>query len=250
MLDLETPQITSLVDNKDIVFYPETHTYVEKTTGRKLISVTTLIDKFKVPFDESGAIAARCAEREGIPVGELLAQWEKTKVDACERGIYFHDQMEHYIKTKEIKDGPDKDIVEKFAKIPFTGRLYSEQIVYSLEDGIAGTVDIVEVKDDNSITIWDAKTNKALKKFSPWKKRMLFPVSHLYECNFNAYQLQLNFYAHLLEGKGFWVDDMKILYINPKTRDIEVHDIKNEKRSRTVNILLSESAEDKKTRYK
>lgn len=217
--------------SKEIAFDPVEHKYTEIKTGKELISVTTLISKFKQEFDKDGSIIKRCAEREGISVEEMKNQWEKVKLEACIRGTSFHEQVEQFIKTGNIVDGPDKDIVEKFAKIKFHGELKSEQVVYSLKDYIAGTVDLIEINPDKSINILDFKTNKELKKksFFDRKKRrfsyMLPPVQHLQDCSFNNYQLQLNLYAYLLEEKGFWIDTLTILYINPKTRDVEIHDV-------------------------
>lgn len=213
--------------NSDIHFDEPSHTYTRKDTGEKLISVSTLLGKYKQPFDPDGAILKKCAEKKGVTPEELKAEWEKTKVDACVRGTSFHTQVEEYINTKKIPDGPDKDIVESFAKIKFKGKLYSEVLIYSLEDMIAGTADLIELFPKSHFNLYDFKTNKKLEKYSPWGKRMLSPINHIYDCNFNVYQLQLSLYSYLLEEKGFWVKEMAIFYVNPKSREIEVHPIDN-----------------------
>lgn len=214
-------------ENVEIHFDEPSHTYTRADNGDVLISVSTLIGKYKPPFDPDGSILVRCAEKKGVTPAELNAEWEKTKVDACDRGTLFHSQVEEYIKTKKVPDGPDKDIVESFAKMKFKGKLFSEVLIYSLEDMIAGTADLIELLPNNQFNLYDFKTNKKLEKYSIWGKRMLYPISHIFDCNFNAYQLQLSLYAYLLEEKGFWVKKMEIFYVNPKTRELEVHPIKN-----------------------
>lgn len=209
---------------KEITFDEKNHKYTNNS-GNQLISVSTLISKYKEPFDADGKIAVRCAEKEGITKEEILAKWEKTKNDACTRGISFHKQAEYYILNKKILDEPDKDIIEKFSKIQFSGKLFTEEIVYSLKDMIAGTVDLIEVLGKNKCNLYDFKTNKKLEKYSFWRKKMLYPVSHIIDCNFYHYSLQLSLYAYLLEEHGFWAEELKIFYINPKTREIEVHPV-------------------------
>ena len=58
-----------------IVFNEEEHTYIDTETGKKLISATTLIVKFKPQFDKIGN-ATRVAKREGVTVDFILEEWE------------------------------------------------------------------------------------------------------------------------------------------------------------------------------
>lgn len=227
------PSIIMTVDSKpminnslaEITFDEPQHKYFDKS-GKELISVGSLIQKYCQPFDPTGSIIKKCAEKRNISVEELRAEWEKTKNDACIRGTSLHSQMEHYVITGQILDQPNKDIVEQFAKFEFKGQLFSEQIVYSLKDGVAGTVDLIDLYNNNQTQLWDFKTNKILNKFA-FGKKMYYPLNHLDDSIFNHYQLQLNLYAYLLEQHGYWVNNMNIFYIKPKTRKIEIHPMEN-----------------------
>ncbi len=214
-----------LFDRSEIDFDAATHIYKDKK-GRRLLSVSQLLGNYKPPFDPDGSILRKCAAKKGLTPEVLKAEWEKIKNDACERGTNFHSQAEEFIRTGKIPDGPDKDIIERFSKIKFAGELHTEQIVYSTEELIAGTFDLAEVVAKNRLNLYDFKTNKKLDKYSIFGNRMLYPIGHIYECNFNFYSLQLSLYAYLIEAKGFLVDNLAIFYINPRTREVETHPVK------------------------
>ena len=59
-----------------IVFNEEKHTYTNSKTDEKYISVTTLLGKYKTPFDKDKH-SLRVAEREGVPQEMVLEMWEK-----------------------------------------------------------------------------------------------------------------------------------------------------------------------------
>jgi len=75
-------------------------------------------------------------------------------------------------------------------------------LVYLKSSGICGQADRVE-KIDKFIDLYDYKTNKEIKqegfKMNTGKtKKMLPPLSHLDDCNFNDYALQLSIYMYIM----------------------------------------------------
>lgn len=218
----------NLFKEPEITFDEKLHKYHCKKTGKELISCTTLIHKFTEEFDKDGSILTRCATRENIPEKELKQRWEDEKNRACEYGISVHKQIENYLNTGKIANTPDKDIVKQFSKIKYDGKLMSEVKLYNLELGIAGTADLLCYKEKtNSVKIGDFKTNKKLNRMNPWGKKMLSPLQHYDDCNFNTYIIQMNVYAYLLELAGIWVDDnsLELIYVNPKTRKLELYQV-------------------------
>jgi CRISPR/Cas system-associated exonuclease Cas4 (RecB family) len=211
-----------LLPPDEVKFIADSHTYWSKT-GKELTSVSKVIEKYAPKFDPDGSILKNCAFKKGVSTEELQAEWTKTKDDAATRGTNFHSSAEHFIETGKILDNDDKDIVEKLAQIPFKGTLHAEQRLYSIEDGIAGTTDLIDLLPDNSLNLVDFKTNKKLEKYNIWGKRMNFPVTNLPATTFLKYELQLSIYAYMLEQHGYWVNSLTIFWINPKTRDIEIH---------------------------
>jgi hypothetical protein len=75
-------------------------------------------------------------------------------------------------------------------------------MVYLRSAGICGQSDLVEVVN-GKVNIIDYKTNKEIKTeaFTNWEgvtEKMLDPVSHLDDCNFNHYALQLSIYMYII----------------------------------------------------
>ena len=95
--------------------------------------------------------------------------------------------------TDDIKYAPPQKLQEG---------MYPEHFVYLKSAGICGQSDLVEVAK-GEVNITDYKTNKEIKKESyvNWEgvsQKMLSPVSHLDDCNFWHYALQLSTYMYII----------------------------------------------------
>jgi len=216
-------------DDNFVTFEPIEHAYTTKD-GQRLISVSQLIKKFSPEFDPDGSILRRKAAELGVSPEELKKEWDKKKDDSCVFGTNFHKSAEHFIETgKILKDDNQKLVKALKKKVKFAGNVFSEQLLYNLNFGIAGTTDVVEYfEEDNSISLKDFKTNgwasgKPLEKFSIFKNRMLPPLSNKFCTQFYKYCLQLSLYGWMLEEKGYWVKDLTLLHI--RRDDIEIHPV-------------------------
>ena len=139
-------EILNPFDQDKIYFDDDTHSYFSKETGTRLISPTTIIKKYSAPFDPDGSILKRCAAKEGITPEELNAKWKKLGADSIVKGHSVHDSFEQYIKTGEIVIDGNEDIIQDFKeKVKTEGELYPEVTLFSLEYGIAGRTDLVEI---------------------------------------------------------------------------------------------------------
>lgn len=217
---------------KMIHFDESSHTYTN-LDGEILISATTLIHLYAQPFDPKGEIVARCADRKGISVKDMQAIWDNERDSANVRGNSFHSQAEYWVKNDRSVDenGDYADVVVQLNKMPFKGRLISEEIVYNNRLKIAGTIDLQEDLGNKVRKIFDFKTNKELKTRGYFDRKsrsyshMLYPVDHLEDCNWNHYCLQLSGYQILQEEAGYSIIDRELIYVNPKTRKIERYEV-------------------------
>jgi hypothetical protein len=221
--------------NPKVTLDEATHIYSHED-GVELVSASNVIGAYKQIFDPDGHIVRAVAKKRGVTVESVSQEWEQGKNDAAARGTSFHRQAEHFIDTGEILDEEYKDVVEQLSQMKFAGKLYSETRVAVEDFGIAGTIDLICDLGDNCCSLADFKTNKALHMKSKYGKYMLPPIAHLPDCNFIHYSLQLSMYEFLLEQKGYWVKDRKILYINPETRKIEEYQTKS-LRAEVVKII-------------
>lgn len=217
-----------------ISFDQKRHAYINENSSTEYISVTTFINKYKEPFDVE-KFSKLVAKREGITPEEVKTRWTTIKNDACDFGTSSHNLIEEYWSSNGEKN-KDNELVKKFldkSQLRLSNTL-NEQIVYNHEYKIAGTSDFI-VNNKNSFSVLDLKTNKNFRFSSKYNKNMLDPISHLPECEYSTYCLQVSLYAYLYQsmtGKG--VGELSIIWLNRETNEFEKYpspylynDIKN-----------------------
>lgn len=202
-----------------IIFKEEGHTYESNDQDNiDWISVTSLVSKFKEPFD-SKSIAKKSSKNKkskwyGMTPKEILDAWEAEKNRAIKLGNWYHNQREADIldfKTIQ-REGVEVPIIRPLTKengvklAPeqklFDG-VYPEHLVYLKSAKLCGQADLVEIVND-TINITDYKTNKEIKEkgFTNWEgitKKLYNPVSHLDDCHLSHYNLQLSIYAYIIK---------------------------------------------------
>jgi ATP-dependent exoDNAse (exonuclease V) beta subunit len=218
-----------------IVFNAKDHSY-KSNDGSEInwVSVTTLVSHFKKSFDAE-KIAKKVSKNKrskwhGFEPKDIISIWNAESQRAITLGTYYHNQREADLcslasieregitvpvfKPNDLTYGIKIATLQKLEP-----GVYPEHMVYLKSAGICGQSDLVEVYN-SKVDIIDYKTNKEIKteSFKDWEgisKKMLFPVSHLDDCNFNHYSLQLSIYMYI------------ILKHNPKLQagDIYIHHV-------------------------
>jgi len=200
-----------------ITFKAETHKY-ESIDDNKIdwLSVTALVGLFKQPFDQQG-IAEKASKNKkskwyGLTPKEIIDIWKGETQRAVKLGSWYHDQRESELVMCDTiqRNGLELPIINPLEqdgiKISpdqaLTSGIYPEHMVYLKSVGICGQADRVEVLQD-TIDLFDYKTNKEIKTegFTNWEgitTKMLGPCSHLDDCNFNHYALQLSVYMYIM----------------------------------------------------
>jgi hypothetical protein len=201
-----------------IKFIPETHKYIslDPNDTAPWTSVTTMLSAFKHPFDGK-AVAESVSMKPGSkwfnmdPV-EIQDIWKKESQRAIDLGNFYHDREEAFLfanKTLFIH-GEELPVIryivdENGRKTASDQRLipgiYPEHMLYLKPMRLVGQSDRLEVAK-GQVHIGDYKTNKKIEtsSFVDWQgnsKKMLGPVSHLDDCNFNHYNLQLSMYMYM-----------------------------------------------------
>jgi len=201
-----------------IVFEPNEHKYISIDNAENIewVSVTSLISKFKKPFD-TDTIALKSSKNKkgkwyGLDPEVIKEAWKNESQKAINLGTWYHNQREkdllacHTISIDGViipvipyieKDGLKHAPVQKLSD-----GIYPEHMVYLKSAGICGQADRVEVIN-GFVNIYDYKTNKEIKSQSyvSWEgisERMLSPLQHLDDCNLNHYGLQLSIYMYII----------------------------------------------------
>lgn len=200
----------------EVKFDESTHTYRNSKTKEIYTSATQLISKFKKPFN-SHEHAERVAKREGVTKEFVLEMWEIEKEKSIVRGKNYHSLLENYVRFGETAEDYTwlYKTFEKQREI-LVGKcktVHAEKLLWNHEYKLAGTCDLL-YEHDESFTVLDYKTNKAITAFSKYNEYLLPPVDFLSYCEYNVYALQLSIYAYMneiLTGKK--VRNLHILYL-------------------------------------
>lgn len=208
MEELDLNQKNQHERDQYVSFDEPTHTYT--VHGKKVgNSVTQKIHKY-FPFDSEG-ISNNLSKRHkynkespyyGMTGEDIRKLWNS----GASLGTELHAQIETYYNTygKVEPENPSieytyfKNFVEDHPELePYR----TEWIVYSEEDDISGSIDMIYKNKDGTISIYDWKRSKQIRKEN-FKSEYATPPLHFFQnCNFNAYSLQLNFYKWILENK-------------------------------------------------
>ena len=201
-----------------LVFDAAAHSYKNPFTGEIYISATTLIGKFKKPFDVE-AISKRIAEREGVSPEEIKRRWKKINNDSKEYGQTIHGIVEEYNKTKTIVDGYE-DLIKSYNKLGVLSEqdeLLVEEKVFNHEYKLAGTADIIRIEDGGGFSVFDLKTNKKFNLYNTYSEYLMNPLSHLTSCEYTTYGLQLSLYAFMFQCMtGRKVNQLGVFYYDRK----------------------------------
>ena len=202
-----------------IVFNAAEHSYksIDGAEGISWTSVTTLISSLKKPFDAK-AVAARATKNKkskwhGIEPKIIEQIWKNEADRATTLGTYYHNQREADLCSLASieREGVTVPVISpsgehegiRFAPLQkLDPGVYPEHMVYLKSAGICGQSDLVEVVN-GKVNIIDYKTNKEIKTeaFTNWEgitEKMLDPINHLDDCNFNHYALQLSIYMYII----------------------------------------------------
>ena len=201
----------------ELIFNPLNHEYI---SDEPILwtSSTSLVDAYKEPFNpEMVSLRASRNKRSkwyGLEPKVIQQIWKDETTRAIELGTYYHNQRERDLlnhKTLTI-DGHELKIfpsIEKYggSKVAPEQKLgdgiYPEHFMYLKSSGICGQADLVEIVN-GVVNISDYKTSKKIDResYKNWEgisKKMLPPIHHLDDCNFNHYALQLSIYMYIIQ---------------------------------------------------
>lgn len=219
-----------------IQFFEKDHEYIRED-GTKYKSVSEVIHELEVKKDWD-AIRKKYAKKHGGTAAEWKEKWEKKAKLSTDAGTALHEELEDELLNKGFYtiDGITCK-VEKTGKksgnkvsIPLTelknNHSYPELMIYDHTHKICGQSDLAVISN-NTINILDYKTDKVIKTkaFSTdfiEPEKLLLPVSHLDNCNFNLYSLKMSLYMYMLWKHNPSLKCGKIILIHKEIeRDID-----------------------------
>lgn len=153
-----------------------------------------------------------------IKVEHLRQQWDKKRDDACAKGTAFHNKKEEESYSNGY-DSINNMIVPTSLKYSFDlskleDGFHAELLVYNDYFQIAGKIDKCIIKTEGNkryVYIDDYKTNEKITKRNEFQS-LKPPISHLDDCKWNIYRLQLSMYGVLLELAGYKVKHLQLTH--------------------------------------
>jgi hypothetical protein len=230
-----------------IQFEEETHTYTIDGVRKGWTSCTGFLHNFFGHFDADAVIAKMMASPDwykkpyyGMTAEQIKKQWSDKGATSSAAGTRMHLDIEHFYNAipvatdcaleteadytrvlevdKWVPNSSDewthfrnyhKDIGSKFK--PFR----TEWLVFDEEFRVAGSVDMVYLKPDGTLAIYDWKRAESIKDENKWQKG-LGPLTHLPDTNYWHYSLQLNVYRYIIQKYyGFTVSELALVILHP-----------------------------------
>ena len=200
------------------------HRYVYQ--GKELVSGTKYIKKWISEFD-AAFIAGKVADKYGVTPRQVEDYWAGGGDVSATFGTAIHNALEHYEKfrnlgstiqlQKQLPHNPAlpthpflRRIVEDFYKLPLMqGTVVPEALVTNVERGLCGFVDRLLITGPMRARVQDYKININSEAIDP-NIKYLGIMKDLPKNKLSKYQLQLSFYARLLELSGWTIEGLTV----------------------------------------
>ena len=192
---------------------------------RGYTSVTTFIHNLFPKFDPEKIIPKMMNSKNwpnskyfGMTKNEIKAQWNENGKLASEAGTAMHEDIELFYNDVEISnDSVEFQYFNKYLKDHSDFTPYrTEWTVWDAESKICGSVDMIYINDDGTLSIYDWKRCKEIKQTNNFQKCLHPSLKKLDDCNYEHYSLQLNVYKYIIEKNyGFKVKELAIVSMHP-----------------------------------
>ena len=193
--------------DKHVRFVESTHTYYIDGSSKGIVSTTGFVHAFFGHFDPKAGIA--CMKRDpekwaknplyGKTDKEIIEIWSKSGQEASGKGTALHLAIEQHLNGAVDRIPPDvmetpewryymnfyndnKDSLEPYR---------TEWEVWDNEHRLSGSIDMIFKRKDGDFAVYDWKRSKQIKIDNKYQSGE-GPMSHLPDCNYWHYTLQLN----------------------------------------------------------
>lgn len=215
--------------DQNITFKENGHIYNVKGMTH-FTSVTTWVKRKFEKFDADKIIDTMMKSKHwetnkyyGMTKPEIKEAWNKNRDSAASSGTNMHKMFEDYYNHEPMRyynsDSIEYIYFSDFIKDHIHLKPYrSEWMIYDETMKIAGSIDMVFINDDGTLSIYDWKRCKSIDKTSPYNKFSIdLKYNSIPDTNYWHYALQLNMYKTILEKNyGFIVSELFLVGIHPE----------------------------------
>ncbi len=218
----------------NIVFDEPTHIYTVNGSSKGYISCTGFLHAFFGHFDPDAVIEKMMKSPKwptskyyGMTAKEIKDKWSKSGEEASGAGTEMHLAIEMFLNDAEELIPPHVKATREWKYFMNFWNDHGHDLepyrmeweVYVEEIKLAGSIDgIFRRKSDGRFLIYDWKRSKEIKTDNKFQTG-LGPMSHLPDCNYWHYSLQLNVYRWILEQHyGLDVAEMYLVIMHPDAK--------------------------------
>lgn len=155
----------------------------------------------------------------GMTRDEIKELWNNNGKDASESGTKLHYDIECYYNNIDVSnDSIEYNYFKNFVNdFPNLKPYRTEWMIWDKELKFAGSIDMIYENDDGTLSIYDWKRSKEIKKTSGFLKFSHTQcIEHIPDTNFWHYSLQLNTYKAILEKNyNKKIKDMYLVCLHP-----------------------------------
>jgi hypothetical protein len=240
-------QLNSHVRDNNITFEEEGHKYTINGETN-YTSVTTWLKKFFYPFNDELIITNMMKSPKwpdskyfGMTKEEIKKQWRDSGNEAAKLGTAMHKMFEdHYngLTVEKPDVGIEYDYFQNFINDhPTLKPFRTEWTVYDEQYRLSGSIDMLFINEDGTLSIYDWKRCKSMDKNPSFNKYAKPPLKHIPDTNYWHYSIQLNAYKMIIERNyGYKVKDMFLVCIHP---DLDTNYQKHEVLPMDLSILFT-----------
>jgi hypothetical protein len=236
--------------DKNLVFDEPTHKYtILVDPDSNYTSVTTINHSHFPHFDADSVINNMMRGRNwnpqnkywGLTPEQIKAQWAENAASVSGAGTDLHFNIECFMNQDLPTGYTHQDLLENYerdiargAPTPNTSEEWgfflqyiratpdykpyrTEWMIYHEDLKVAGSIDMVYENPDGTLSIYDWKRAKEIKKTDGFGKfAITAEIDHLPDTNFWHYSLQLNTYKAILQEKyGKTIKDLYLVRLHP-----------------------------------
>lgn len=233
MVELPVPDYLAKLNPHErdecIKFDAGPHIYtINNDSSKKYTSVTTWNHSHFAHFDADKIIDNMMRSKKwseskyyGMTKDEIKASWDKNRDAAAGAGTNMHYDIEcYYNKCPNNNESIEYSYFLRFVSdFPHLKPYRTEWMVFHEELRLAGSIDMVFDNGDGTLSIYDWKRCKEIKKHDI--KCSITPcIEHLPDTNYWHYCLQLNTYKAILEEKyGKKITDLYLVCLHPENKN-------------------------------
>ena len=213
--------------DQNLIFNETEHIYYYKNEVFK--SVTTWISSLFEKFNQEKIIEKMMNSKSfiknelyGKTKEEIEELWMIKNKKAIEEGVNLHNDIENYLNNETVNNTTIEFVYfQNFLREHLLQVYRTEWAVYDETLKLAGTIDMCAINPNGSLSLYDWKRTKSIKKINYYKKYSTLDTLHYFDdTNFNHYALQLNLYKYILEKNyNFKVSSMYLVCLHPENKN-------------------------------